>query len=151
LKKKQSFTLIELIAVTAVLSILISITIPRLRFEPTTYQLKKLEREITTIFRMAQFLALTYDRNIYIFFDNEKKTASIIDPSPQITNHEIEWKTLYTIYMDKNILINTPSTQPIIKVDKHSFIDDLSFEISIEDKKYSLRIENNGYTISPIE
>lgn len=141
------FTLMELIAVIFVLGLVLSITIPRIRFEPQTYKLKKLERELTTIFRMAQFLAISENREFYIYIDSNNKKILLLDSLPEIIENEPKVKIMYTIYLDKNIEIEKDLREPTIKVNKYGIIDNIIFFIEIEDKKYEFQIQKDGYEI----
>lgn len=137
----------ELIAVIFVLGLVLSITIPRIRFEPQTYKLKKLERELTTIFRMAQFLAISENREFYIYIDSNNKKILLLDSLPEIIENEPKVKIMYTMYLDKNIEIEKDLREPTIKVNKYGIIDNIIFFIEIEDKKYEFQIQKDGYEI----
>lgn len=144
----SGFTLLELIAVITVFGLVLSVTLPRIRFEPISYKMKKLEREITTIFRMAQFLAVSENRDFYIYIDSENKKVSIVDSLPEMIEGELKLKTMYTVYLDKNIEIDKDLKEPYIKVNRYGIIDNLSFFIEAENRKYEFQVQKDGYEIA---
>ncbi len=148
LESEKGFTLLELIAVITVLGLLLSITLPRIRFEPISFKLKKLERELTTVFRMAQFTAITENRDFYIYMDRNNKKILLVDSLVDLVEGELRLKTIYTVYLDKNIEIESDLEKPFIKVDRYGIIDNLTFIIEAENKKYEFQVKQSGYEIS---